>query len=532
MRGLIDVYRQNEKISFVVSYLLVAGMMFCLGVTAAYLLERFLPERDSSYLPIFCFFVSLIGIYSQRKVRHTSELNVNPVVYRVVEWIVILVILKLTIYAWNGMGQLITDLPEWRSNFLESFLQADYVLAILVVMMVWSFTLMYVEDLADLEGDADILEASTLDSVVRNRSIVQARMATHVMTIGIGLVILSSLTRLDFSKLFPDLQVGRQNSIHVLVYFLFGLVLLSLTQLASRRAVWAWEHIQVGEGITRNWILYSLGFLVVLSILAFTLPTGYTMGLLPTLSYALNFIFALVYSVVVLVLLPIFLLIAWLLSLVGIGKGAKTPRAMPEQIFPPLPDDLASSSSPFLAILKNILFWGTLVFLLIYAFSVYFRQNKELIVKLRQIPGLAWLANVWRWLVDRARVGILFLPNAAMVGIMRLRSSLQRRPENPWGGYLNLRSLEPRQKILFYYLALIRRSGEAGFPRAGWQTPSQYADTLKANLPDSTPEIDTMTNNFEEARYSQHLVTTNQVGTISRAWDHLRTQLRRRFKLR
>ena len=530
MTRLIEAYKLNEKLSSLVSYLLVAGMLFCLGIAARNIIARLLPDRNIAYLPYFCFLVSLAGIYSQRKLHHSSELETNPLVYRVVEWIVILVMLKFAIYAWNGFGQFFADLPRWQANFVESFFELEFILDIVFVVIVWVLSLMFVEDLIDLEGDVNILQASNLDMVVSNRSLTQGRMANRVLTVGIVLVILATLSRLDYSTILSGLQLAKQNYLHVVAYFLLGLVLLSLTQLATRRAVWAWEHIPVGEGIARNWIAYSLGFLFILSLLAFALPTSYALGFFPTISYFFSLLFGLIYMLVMLIMIPFFIFIAWVASLFGSTNMPATDMTLPQQILPPLPEALASSPSPFLEILKAVLFWGILLAVIGYAFLAYLRQNKELMQKLRRMPGLSWLVKAWRWLVIKARGGIGLLPKAVDAGLKRLRSSFRKEVARPMGDYISLRRLESRQKILFYYLALIRRSGESGLPRHPWQTPKNYADTLEPNLPGAETDVESMTQAFVEARYTQHLVSPGQVKHVQSAWDHLRKILNKRRK--
>lgn len=530
MFRLIESYKNNEKLSSLISYMLVVSMLFCLGITVGDLIARILPDHNIAYLPYFCAVVSMAGIYSQRKLRHSYDLDISPIAYRIVEWIVILVMLKMTIYAANGFGQFFADLPRWQTDFLNNFFDPEYMLGIIVALMVWSLSLMFVEDLIGLEGDVNILQATNLDMVVSNRSLVQGRMANRVMTIGIGLVILATLSRLDYSTVFYDPKLIKQGYLHILAYFLLGLVLLSLTQLATRRAVWAWEHIPVGEGIARNWIIYSLVFLVILSVLAFTLPTSYTLGFLPTVQYFLGLLFNLAYSLIILILFPVYLFIAWLVSLFGMTNFPAATTALPEQIIPPLPEDLASSPSPLLAILKSVIFWGILLIVIVYAFVVYLRQNKELIDKLRRLPGLGWLVKAWRWLVTRTRGGVALLPKVVEAGLKRLRSSFHREISSSMGRYLSLRSLNSKQKVFFYYLAMIRRSEEAGMPRKPWQTPDDFASTLEPNLPGAEPDIESMTQTFVEARYTQHGVNSDQVGHVQQAWEHIRSIFNERRK--
>jgi hypothetical protein len=284
------------------------------------------------------------------------------------------------------------------------------------------------------------------------------------------------------------------------------------------------------EGITRHWVAYSLGFLSIITILASMIPTTYTLGFFPTIRYFIALLFGLVYSLVMTIVLTFFLFIGWLISLFGSTKMLTVPATPAKQILPPLPETLASSPSPFLEIIKSVLFWGILLVVIGYAFSVYLQQNKELVQKLRRMPGLSWLVKAWRWLVDKTWSGINRVPMVIDAGLKRLRSSLRKEVTRPVGDYVSLRRLQPRQKILFYYLALVRRSGESGLPRHQWQTPNNYAETLEQNLTGAEKEVEAVTEAFIEARYTRHMVTPELVGNVQHAWDHIRKLLNTRRK--
>ena len=102
-----------------------------------------------------------------------------------------------------------------------------------------------------------------------------------------------------------------------------------------------------------------------------------------------------------------------------------------------------------------------------------------------------------------------------------------RRETGTWS-YLNLRRLPPRQKIRFYYLALVRRGGETGLSRAEWQTPREYAGTLETKLEAEDENVEEMTAAFMDARYSRHEVTGERAGLVQRTWERIRQALRRK----
>ena len=93
--------------------------------------------------------------------------------------------------------------------------------------------------------------------------------------------------------------------------------------------------------------------------------------------------------------------------------------------------------------------------------------------------------------------------------------------------FVNPRKLSPRQQVQFFYLAMLRRSGERGLPRRAAQTPYEYARTLKSQLLDVDEDVTAMTDEFIEARYSRHEITPEKVGLVRRAWEHIKQALKR-----
>ena len=103
-------------------------------------------------------------------------------------------------------------------------------------------------------------------------------------------------------------------------------------------------------------------------------------------------------------------------------------------------------------------------------------------------------------------------------------------PGSPGGRLLRLRSLDPRQRIYFFYLAMIRRSAEQGLDRKPSQTPAEYAAALERALPTATEDIDAMTEAFIEARYSRRDVEPSRAESIKAAWARIRRALQTRLR--
>ena len=127
--------------------------------------------------------------------------------------------------------------------------------------------------------------------------------------------------------------------VNVLIYFLVGLALISQVRLELLAVRWQAQGVRTPANLTQRWVRYTLTFVVLAGLLAFVLPTGYTLGTLGVLGgilfYVLGFLWLVVFLLVNLMLLPI----SWLGSLL---RGNAVPPTLPAQPPPPPPPDLTS----------------------------------------------------------------------------------------------------------------------------------------------------------------------------------------------
>ena len=188
------------------------------------------------------------------------------------------------------------------------------------------------------------------------------------------------------------------------------------------------------------------------------------------------------------------------------------------------------------------------MFLAVISFSIYYflREHEELLVALRRVPffdALArFLGSLRQWLGSANQQ----IASAVDESWQRLRQRFSRRGLQQSWDYVNLRKMSPRQRVYFYYLALVRRGGERGLPRKAAQTPYEYSQVLSqalqqpsvlnlpaSNLPssDAPPEtnlseleqdIGALTERFVDARYSLHPVTEQDASLVRRYWQRIR----------
>jgi len=80
--------------------------------------------------------------------------------------------------------------------------------------------------------------------------------------------------------------------------------------------------------------------------------------------------------------------------------------------------------------------------------------------------------------------------------------------------------------VLFFYHTFIRRAGETGLPRQPWMTPAEYSRSLEEELSIDGDEIGTITDAFNEARYTRHEVKEELATKVKSTWERIRVFLR------
>jgi hypothetical protein len=69
---------------------------------------------------------------------------------------------------------------------------------------------------------------------------------------------------------------------------------------------------------------------------------------------------------------------------------------------------------------------------------------------------------------------------------------------------------------------MVRRGQDTGVPRREEQTPYEYARSLSAELKEAREDVDTLTDSFVEARYSDHDIASNAAHRVGSVWQRIR----------
>lgn len=487
--------------------LLIVTMVLCLAVSIVNLIRLFLPAWSGLTLMAGMGLAAVEGIYSQRYLNAHPLRGSARVRYRAAEWGILLIVLKLISYldfTWAAIW------AELAATFTapDRVFNPPFVVLLGLSFLAWSAAGSTVADFERLYDPVEIRDPYNppLDSL-----------ATRYFWGGGLLLIVAGLTRVGLSGL---LNLERPPApgiiLNVLIYFLLGLVLLSQTRLTTLLSRWQSQQIAVAPSLVARWSRYGLIFLALAAAGAFVLPTGYSLGLLDTISFAVLLLFQLVMLFWFLLILPL----VWLLSLFSFDAGL--PRAAPP-LAPPPGLAGAAGGPGWWEILRSLLFWAVVLGAGWYLVRTYLRDHSELLVALRRMPLLRFLSDLalglWRWLQAGAYALAERLPRP-----IRLRAgSGGAQPRRRWP---RLARLNPRERILYYYLSTVERAARQGIRRHKSQTPFEFEPELSRAVPAVEREIQFLTGAFVQARYGRQNLDGGQADLVKASWQRVRAALR------
>jgi hypothetical protein len=295
-----------------------------------------------------------------------------------------------------------------------------------------------------------------------------------------------------------------------------------------------WNRLRIpvsSRNLTRQWGIYSLFFVLILALIVSLLPSGESLGLFSLLGTLLGFLMAVLFFIGQLILGLVLLLFS--LPFVLFGRASPfTPPAASPPLLPALPAQppLPATSSAAWAIIRSILLWGGLAAIIVFGLLHFFRQHGGLAGAIRRARITNWLILAWQWLYRGAGRTGSRLSRVLADGWQSIVSRFEGRRIFPRTDWIRLRSLDPRRQVYFFYLAMVRRSGEQGLPREPSQTPSEYASTLEKALPSAGEDVDALTAAFVEARYSRQEVDAAKAKTARTTWGHIRRVLQDKLK--
>jgi len=496
---------------------LVIGVMFgCIALSLVELVHLLFPAWNGTYLIVGCVLAALEANYSYRLIRIRSLRGTDVLRFRAVELAMFFLLLKIGGYVGDRWADVLTDIQTWPRDPL-AILDPEMTVAFTLALLSWWASTQTVRDLERLGEPPE-----------RHRRYVPPveSLTSRFFWGGAVLLIVAGLTRIGIAALL-DLRHPPVPGLvlNVLVYFLLGLVMLGQVQFTRLRKQWEAQRIKIADELAARWARYSLAFIGLAALLAFLLPTGYTVGLLDVVGNVLELISAILLFIVRLLFFLVFLItfpMAWLLSMLF---GDQVPPPQSDFTLPELPQQEPGGVAPdWFETLHSLLFWAVALGMIFYVIRSYLRDHPEL---LKALAGLGPIHTLRRFLTAlwHRLVGLAETINEHIPRRLSLRRARRKQPEEPFR-FFRLGALSPRERILYYYLSILRRAGRQGFPRQRAQTPHEYDVTLGPHLPQAQQEMSLLTQAFVEARYSRHTFDREQARRVRADWQRVKAALR------
>jgi hypothetical protein len=520
IKNLQKNFLANRKLSFIAGQFIICIMIACVGLTFTFLGERLSPGWKGSYLAWFFLAISVETIISRNTTRSLE--GRDKWIFLASEFILIAILIKILLYSLYGFSQILSDVQRWEAD-LSSFFSLEFLLDVLLIFSARILCGRLLADFETLQSDAEDVYSENIGFMEKDRLSTHQRFLETVLGTGFATVFITALTRAQMPSQLGIPDAWQAPVFNVVVYFVLALILLSQSQFAMLHGRWLWQRTPVSPGLSRNWIVYTLVFFAILGLLILLLPTHYSLQLL----YALEVVFSYIYKFLLFLLALIAFFITWLFSLFSRPNPQTPPEAMaPPQFSQIQPAATPPTPLPWLETVRAVVFWVIFGTILVYAIRTYVIKNSLLISTLGRNSLIAWLIgglkSIWSWLLGVNRQVSATLAATFQKG----RSMLGASADSETSEFSNPHSLLPRQKVIFYYLTLVRRSTQRGLPRKLNQTPLQFEETLRTSLPEVEHEIDALTDSFVEARYSKHEIDGEKVNLLQDFWKRVMTTLR------
>ncbi len=493
------------------------SMVICFAAILIQFLLWLFPPLIIRGMLFVCALVVMEAFLSFWLLKHLSSAQKRVVFFRGTELVILLVAVKLFTELLAGPVTFWNNLIRWPDQFPFNILTGQYLLTLVPVLASWWAGYLFAADLA-LLGTGDIASQDERFKTTPVRSVILHRF----LSLGTIVVILAGIPA---QKVFQTyLPVTSKSASAAVLYFILGIVLLSLTKYITLETSWWQARLHIPAQIPRRWLAYSALILAILVFLISWLPTHYEMGLMGLIKF-LNALYIFLYQFA-LVLYGLILLIFSILSSLLVRNSADTHRPIPQITPSPVNTPPPDVSAINWGLVRSVLLWGSLIILVIVALVQYIAFNRDLFEELRHFRLFRYLFSVWNRFKASFKRSTKTIGAFIQNNLNRLRKMDSDSARSREWDFINPHRLPPRQKVIFYYLAFVRRAQEAGLLRLGGQTPYEYARFLNTSLKKEGFGVDEITESFMEARYSRHDIPPKAARQVESIWEAIRRVLR------
>lgn len=526
--GGFQSFLKNQKFSNMASYGLVALMSICILLSLVGVAEQIQPGWQGGYVRGFGLFVILEAIVARFVIDSFDENKAW--IFRLSEWGILLIGLKLTQLASIGFRQLPQIFVSWQSDLIN-FFDGEYLLVLLLIGLIWLHTTSYLSLIGVLDSYESDLQIYEFVQLRTERETARISMVNQFLLVGLGLIVLITMARSDLRNLsiFSGQGIAFPLAISVFplaIYFLSGLVLLSLSRFAILRGAWLVGKQKIQPDIAKNWMKYALLFFGTASLIALFLPTLYTQNFLQTSAIILQFVVEVVMFFLGLLVFPFIWIYSLIVSFLPSTENSTTQASLPEFDLPESPPPSAGLP-PWFEIARNVIFWLLFIGVIYFLVRYYLKQNKSFL-KTLSFSGVAdWFKNVLSgfrfWVVGFRK---------KIKTVLTLTADEQKPDQEEKKSILNwfnqqIHGNTEREQIIQRYWLFTQQAEQLGLRKKPGQTPLQYAQMLDQRLPEETkPDSSDITTTFIKARYSQSKIEKQDVQRLAPLWKRVLGKLK------
>ncbi len=521
-----------------ISLLAVSALLTLFVVSVHSLMVRLWPAWTQMMpLPVLAALTAFVALEAQvtgRTMRsdHLNWFSNEGIRYVLVEWGGLALASRFAPYPALGSAAFLQDIRRWTAS-PGYFFDASYVTTLVLVGLTWTLTRLFDADLERLQSKETDLRWESLAKLEVDRHSARQAMGKRIFALGSVAAFCTAFAGNLESSIYLPLPPRVRPAIWALVaYFVIALFLLGQAHFALLRGRWLWERTPVQADMPRRWTLAALGLLGIAGLLAFALPTHYSLPLLDILwgmallvSQAVSYLFFALFLLFSLLTLPISWLMQWFNGQPQQGepKVNFTPPPPPTGPFDQTPAPW--TGMPWWEVARAVLFWVLLLVIFGAALRQFILQNHAVWARARAWPWVDGLLTAFERLTDFLRGAGKTLGAAAIASRDSLWQLVRRRM--PDGRRLaSLRARSPRERVFSYYRAFLKGMSDIGQARRPGQTPYQFAAQVHRELPESKQAVNELTESFVQARYAPAIDERTLLTRALTAWRKLRSALR------
>jgi hypothetical protein len=413
--------------------LVIAALVGLIALSLARVAETLLPAWNGSYFVLLCSLASLEAHYSHRLLQLRPLRGGDRARFRAIELVMLFFLTKLLYYSTIGWAATVADIRGWPGDPLSIIADPPVFFAFLGALMFWdaagrtSIDLDHLDLPARVGGDDAVMSSLTRQRLgesaaerLRDRGpyggMSLDRLSGRFFWGGAVLLLASGLYQIGLADLLSLAGPPATGPVAlVLLYFLLGFLVLGLVRYAALRRQWLFEETDVTGELPARWVRYSLVLITLAVLIAFLLPTGYTIGILGVLATLLDLVLVVGAVISMLLYFLIVFPIGWLLAVLTGGEPPPAPEA-PAPAMPPLamPPEPMHWGPEWWQILRSLLFWSVLLLTVLYVARAYLQDHPHLVRALTSLAPIRVLVTLWRhltgWLRRQAALVVERLP--------------------------------------------------------------------------------------------------------------------------